>query len=149
MRTDVPPPGKAMTFPEWSAAIVAGASARFSRTWRPRSRQRSGRKPAVVYGRRLSPESPLYRQRLAQFAERAADVVIARTHAANTAATSTRYDGIESEDVVEIDDEDLAAFNSLVQDGLIEVVMIEDGQPFYRIASEFAGPLEPSTGPGR
>ena len=56
---------------------------------------------------------------------------------------------IESEDVVEIDEEDLAAFNSLVQDGLIEVVMIEDGQPFYRIASEFAGPLEPTTGPGR
>src|SRR5450631_1156092 len=24
MRTDVPPPGRAMTFPEWSAAIVAG-----------------------------------------------------------------------------------------------------------------------------
>jgi hypothetical protein len=24
MRSDVPPPGKAMTFPEWSAAIVAG-----------------------------------------------------------------------------------------------------------------------------
>ena len=75
--------------------------------------------------------------------------MIGRTHAANTAATSTRYDGIESEDVVEIDEEDLAAFNSLVQDGLIEVVMIEDGQPFYRIASEFAGPLEPTTGPGR
>jgi hypothetical protein len=27
MRTDVPPPGKAMTFPEWSAAIVAGVRA--------------------------------------------------------------------------------------------------------------------------
>ena len=31
---------------------------------------------------------------------------------------------------------------------LIEVVSIEDGMPYYRIASEFAGPLEP-TGPGR
>jgi hypothetical protein len=50
---------------------------------------------------------------------------------------------------VEIDEEDLAAFNSLVQDGLIEVVTIEDGMPYYRIASEFAGPLEPTTGPGR
>jgi hypothetical protein len=67
--------------------------------------------------------------------------MIARTHAAHTAAMSARYDGNESEDLVEIDEEDLAAFNSLVQDGLIEVVMIEDGQPFYRIASEFAGPL--------
>jgi len=27
MRTDVPPPGKSMTFPEWSAAIVAGVRA--------------------------------------------------------------------------------------------------------------------------
>jgi hypothetical protein len=27
MRTDVPPPGKPMTFPEWSAAIVAGVRA--------------------------------------------------------------------------------------------------------------------------
>jgi hypothetical protein len=27
MRTDVPPPGRAMTFPEWSAAIVAGVRA--------------------------------------------------------------------------------------------------------------------------
>jgi hypothetical protein len=50
---------------------------------------------------------------------------------------------------MEISDEDLAAFNSLVQDGLIEVVAIdEDGMPYYRIASEFAGPLE-TTGPGR
>src|ERR1035441_778257 len=57
--------------------------------------------------------------------------------------------GVESEDVVEISEEDLAAFNSLVQDGLIEVVTIEDGMPYYRIASEFAGPLEPTTGPGR
>jgi hypothetical protein len=56
---------------------------------------------------------------------------------------------IESEDVVEIDVEDLAAFNSLVQDGLIEVVTIEDGQPYYRIASEFAGPLDPTTSPWR
>ena len=29
--------------------------------------------------------------------------------------------------MVEIDEEDLAAFNSLVQDGLFEVLMIEDG----------------------
>jgi hypothetical protein len=43
---------------------------------------------------------------------------------------------------MEVDEEDLAAFNSLVQDGLIEVVTIEDGMPYYRIASEFAGPLE-------
>jgi hypothetical protein len=43
---------------------------------------------------------------------------------------------------VEVDEEDLAAFNSLVQDGLIEVVIIQDGMPYYRIASEFAGPLE-------
>ena len=50
---------------------------------------------------------------------------------------------------MEIDEEDLAAFNSLVQDVLIEVVMIEDGQPYYRIATEFAGPLEPTPGPGR
>jgi hypothetical protein len=28
MRSDVPPPRKAMTFPEWSAAIVAGVRAR-------------------------------------------------------------------------------------------------------------------------
>jgi hypothetical protein len=54
--------------------------------------------------------------------------------------------GIESEDVVETEEEDLAAFNALVQDGSIEVVAIEDGMPYYRIASEFAGPLEP-TGP--
>jgi hypothetical protein len=38
---------------------------------------------------------------------------------------------IESEDVaLEVSEEDLAAFNSLVQDGLIEVVMIEDGMPY-------------------
>ncbi len=48
---------------------------------------------------------------------------------------------------MEVSEEDLAAFNSLVQDGLIEVVLIEDGMPYYRIASEFAGPLEPA-GPG-
>jgi hypothetical protein len=49
---------------------------------------------------------------------------------------------------VEVSEEDLAAFNSLVQDGLIEVVSIdEDGMPYYRIATEFAGPLE-ATGPG-
>jgi hypothetical protein len=58
--------------------------------------------------------------------------------------------GLESEGMgMEISDEDLAAFNSLVQDGLIEVVAIdEDGMPYYRIASEFAGPLQ-TTGPGR
>jgi hypothetical protein len=28
MRNDVPPPGRAMMFPEWSAAIVAGVRAR-------------------------------------------------------------------------------------------------------------------------
>jgi hypothetical protein len=50
---------------------------------------------------------------------------------------------------VEIDEEDLAAFNSLVQDGLIEVLTIEDGMPYYRIALEYAGSLEPMTGPGR
>jgi hypothetical protein len=49
---------------------------------------------------------------------------------------------------LEVSEEELsAAFNSLVQDGLIEVVLIEDGMPYYRIASEFAGPLEP-IGPG-
>jgi hypothetical protein len=47
---------------------------------------------------------------------------------------------------MEVSEEDLAAFNNLVQDGLIEVVRIEDGIPYYRIASEFAGPLE-TTGP--
>jgi hypothetical protein len=56
---------------------------------------------------------------------------------------------VDFEDVAEISAGDLAAFNSLVQDGLIEVVSIEDGMPYYRIASEFAGPLEPMTGPGR
>jgi hypothetical protein len=51
----------------------------------------------------------------------------------------------ESEDLaLEASEEDLLAFNSLVQDGLIEVVMIEDGMPYYRISSEFAG----ATGPG-
>ncbi len=52
---------------------------------------------------------------------------------------------------MEISDEDLAAFNVLVQEGYIEVVRIDDdGQPYYRIASEFAGPLEQTTtGPGR
>jgi hypothetical protein len=55
---------------------------------------------------------------------------------------------VDCEDVAEINEEDLAAFNSMVQDGLIEVVSIEDGMPYYRIASKFAGPLEP-TGPGR
>jgi hypothetical protein len=35
---------------------------------------------------------------------------------------------------------DQAAFNNLVQDGLIEVMLIEDGMPYYRIASEFANP---------
>ena len=49
---------------------------------------------------------------------------------------------------MKVSEEDLAAFNSLVQDGLIEVVMIEDGMRYYRIASEFAGALDP-TGPGR
>ena len=49
---------------------------------------------------------------------------------------------------LELSDEDLsAAFNSLVQDGMIEVVLIENGMPYYSIASEFAGPLEPM-GPG-
>jgi hypothetical protein len=28
MRSEVPPPGRAMTFPEWSAAIVAGVRSR-------------------------------------------------------------------------------------------------------------------------
>jgi hypothetical protein len=61
---------------------------------------------------------------------------------------SSGYNRLESEDVVEVSEEDLAAFNSLVQDGLIEVVSIdEDGMPYYRIATEFAGPLE-ATGPG-
>lgn len=56
---------------------------------------------------------------------------------------------IGSEDVLEISEEDPAAFNRLVQDGLIEVVRIEDGMPYYRIASsKFAGALE-TTGPGR
>jgi hypothetical protein len=55
---------------------------------------------------------------------------------------------IESEDMLEISEEDLAAFNRLVQDGLIEVVRIEDGMQYYRIASEFAGALE-TTDPGR
>jgi hypothetical protein len=41
----------------------------------------------------------------------------------------------------------ISAFNNLVQDGLIEVVRIEGGMPYYRIASEFAGPLA-TTGPG-
>ncbi len=56
---------------------------------------------------------------------------------------------VESEATdLEVSEEDLsAAFNNLVQDGLIEVVLIEDGMPYYRIASEFAGPLEPM-GPG-
>ena len=58
------------------------------------------------------------------------------------------YDCSESEVTeLEVSEEDLAAFNNLVQDGLIEVVLIEDGMPYYRIASEFAGPLEPM-GPG-
>jgi hypothetical protein len=33
--------------------------------------------------------------------------------------------------------EDLDALNTLVQDGLIEVVWIEDGIPSYRLAKEF------------
>jgi hypothetical protein len=56
---------------------------------------------------------------------------------------------IESEATdLEVREEDLVAFNNLVQDGLIEVVLIEDGMPYYRIASEFAGPLETTQGPG-
>jgi hypothetical protein len=50
---------------------------------------------------------------------------------------------------LEISEEDLAAFNCLVQDGLIEVVAIDEyGMPYDHIASEFAGPLE-TTGSGR
>jgi hypothetical protein len=38
----------------------------------------------------------------------------------------------------EVSDEDhLAALNELIQSGLAEVVMIEDGEPFYRLASSF------------
>jgi len=36
-----------------------------------------------------------------------------------------------------------------VQDGLIEVVLIEDGTPYYRIATEFVGPLETMSALGR
>ena len=72
-----------------------------------------------------------------------------RTHALHTATTTHRYDADRKPRVshMDVSEEDLAAFNSLVQDGLIEVVRIEDGMPYYRIASEFAGPLE-ATGPG-
>jgi hypothetical protein len=35
----------------------------------------------------------------------------------------------------EVTKEDLEALNELVQSGLVEVVSIEDGEPFYRLAS--------------
>jgi hypothetical protein len=35
----------------------------------------------------------------------------------------------------EVAREDLEALNELVQSGLVEVVSIKDGEPFYRLAS--------------
>jgi hypothetical protein len=40
--------------------------------------------------------------------------------------------------------EDLTALNLLVQVGLAEVVTIEDGEVFYRLASRFKTSPEPS-----
>jgi len=45
----------------------------------------------------------------------------------------------------EVSDEDLAALNELVQSRLAEVVMIEDGEPFYRLASSFTVPAAPES----
>jgi hypothetical protein len=46
----------------------------------------------------------------------------------------------------EVSDEDhLAALNELIQSGLAEVVMIEDGEPFYRLASSFTVPAAPES----
>jgi hypothetical protein len=45
----------------------------------------------------------------------------------------------------EVSDEDLASLNELVQSGLAEVVMIADGEPFYRLASSFTVPAAPES----
>jgi hypothetical protein len=54
--------------------------------------------------------------------------------------TGTRDDG----GMREANQEDLEALNNLVQDGLIEVVSIDEyGEPSYRLASRFTVDFQP------
>ena len=45
----------------------------------------------------------------------------------------------------EVSDEDLAALNELIQSGLAEVAIIEDGEPFYRLESSFTVSAAPES----